>query len=257
MSHHPRLLNGVRSPQPVTVASSTQNHPIGTEGFLDDGIKVRYARYVESGAATRGLVLVKNDLAANHQNLATATAGLTLGKKKMTDITLGATAVTANQYQYVMVVDGGGSGIVYRIADHPAADASATDFSIELYDEIAVAGDANTEVTLIQSVYADVQLAATDDADLVAGVPQVAIPAGNTTTQYAWLQTKGLGPCITDGTPAVNQAMVVSGTTAGRIIAQDIVEGTGTLNIETRVAFMNTVGIDGEDQACIWDIPGG
>jgi hypothetical protein len=254
---NPVLRGGYGSPQSIRQASTDQHHRIGAEGFLNDGRKFRYCRYVESGAATRGLVLVKNDLAANHQNLATATAGVAAGRKTITDITLGATAVTANQYQYIMIVDGAGAGTFYAISGHPTADASATDFEVDLFDTIEVAGDADTEVTLIQSVYADVQLAGTDDADNVAGVPHVAIPAGNTTTQYAWLQTKGIGPCVTDGTPAVNQAMVVSGTTAGRIAAQDIVEGTGTLDIETRVAFMNTVGIDGEDQACIWDIPGG
>jgi hypothetical protein len=207
---------------------------------------------------TRGELLVAEDLNAQNVNLATTTAALAVGSLSVTGITLGSSALTANQYQngYLMVVDGGGEGTYYKIREHDAGTASSADFTLQLFDPIEVASDANTEVSLVQNKYKNPQQSNTDQADVVVGVPNVLVPIGSTTTQYFWCQTKGYCPCFVVGTPAVGQAMMASATTAGQMDAQDIIEGTGTLNVEPVTGYMVTVGITGEVQVVDLQIQG-
>jgi hypothetical protein len=177
-------------------------------------------------------------------NLATTTAALAVGSTSVTGITLGTAAITANQYAgaWLMVVDGGGEGTYYRIRSHDAGTASSADFTLQLYDPIRVASDANTEVTLLESKYRGLQQSNTDNADVVVCVPNVLVPAGNTTPQYFWGQTRGYCPAFVVGTPAVGSGLMVSDTTAGML------ELRAETDLDPAVAEMVTVGITGEVQ---------
>lgn len=251
---HPILQNGLGSPQSTQAVSTDQKHEIGTGAYLPGGKVWYYAKHTGAGTLTRGELLVAEDLAANHQNLATATGALSVGSNSVPagNITLGATALTANQYAdgELHVVDGGGEGTSYKIRSHDAGTSAGTDFTLDLYDSIVVASDADTEVTLVQNKYTNPQQSNTDNADVVLGVPNVAVPAGSTNAQYFWVQTQGYCPAFVVGTPAVGTNLMVSDTTAG------MMELRAETDLDATVAFMVTVGITGEVQVVDLQIQG-
>ncbi len=67
--------------------------------------------------------------------------------------------------------------------------------------------------------------------ELPVGVPQHNVPAGSTTTQYAWLQTWGPALVQGDGSTFVDGALVVPATAATGDAGQvtlGVEQGTGT-----------------------------
>lgn len=253
---NPRLLHGVASPQSVHAVSATKHHMVGTPAYLPGGRVYHYAKHSGAGLV-RGEFCVNASLAANHMNLATTTACMTVGSNVVTGVTLGATAAARNLYEdgILAVVDGGGEGQCYRIREH-AAIASAGTGSFTLYDPIAVASDSSTEVSLLKDTFADIVVSVTDQADIPVGVPQVTVPAGSTDPQYFWVQTWGPAGVFVTGTPAVDTTMMVGTSTAGHLIALDETEGTATANVSNQVGEMMTVGINGEVQVVFLRVHG-
>lgn len=167
-------------------------------------------------------------IGANHTNLTTATAAI--GATQIT-VTLGATAVTANQYAggFAVINAGTGIGQTLRIASHPAADASAS-VVLTLEDALKVAtAVADSKTTLELNPYgspngADVRTSGcvvcpTTLTGPIVGVTVGPIAASTTTVpSYGFIQTKGVVGCLNDANTAIGLDLMHSTNTAGAVM---------------------------------------
>lgn len=236
--------------QDLYASSSTQNHRLGTRAFLDDGRVFYYGRAPTGTAATVGEIHVARERVANHENLAVAAGGGALGQNIVSSITVGATALTANQYAdgHLAVTDGTGEGHLYKIRNHAAFAASATDVSVTLYDNIAVGLDATSTVSFVYNLWDQPQQGNTDQADVLVGVPVFTIVAG----EYGWFQTWGPASVLCDEAVAtVGQAITIGTGVAGAVEEDDTAT---TVSQEPLVGFNLTPLVDTEHQVVMLTI---
>jgi len=192
-------------------SSTTQREALGTKRMEADGRVFRYAK--AGGALAAGKAAIKAVDVDNHINLPIP-AAYAIGSKQIT-ITVGATAVTADQYKdgFLQVNDATGEGYQYRIESNTACDASGSTI-VQLADPIAVALVASTsEVSLIPNEYSGITHSATEE-NAPAGVAVCAIASGS----YGWVQTAGPALALMAGTPAVG-SMLTLGSVAGSLAA--------------------------------------
>lgn len=203
--------------------SSTQLHPLGTYGVTADG---RGYRYAQAGAAAcnPGLLQMATDITTNHEDLAVNTF---LAGDWTMSVTLGATAITGNEYAegFVNVTDETGQGILYAIANCPATASSGT-VTVRLKEPVVVGAAAATTVTLVRNKYRDILPTDGTENDLPVGVPNVTIAAN----YYGWVQTKGYCSILVGA----------GDTTAGSDITIDTTTAGG---VETRATVERTVGV--------------
>lgn len=193
----------------------------GTVGMLN-GRSYVWCSHSGSSALTRGEPLIAAPLDYTTQSLDLATTGLEIGQTKIVDITASATAIAANAFNegYMAVVDGGGEGNIYVIERSLAFTASTADGEIVLRDPIVVASDADTQVTLIKNKCVDPIRSHSEPGDnSFIGVPNVTVPAGDSTTQYFWAQRIGYCPVYVEGTARKGTAVKVSDSEFGRLKA--------------------------------------
>ena len=166
--------------------STEQKHPLGTTGVTNDGRTYRYGQ-AASTKLVLGKMCIAPDITTHHEDIAVNT--FAIGDKSIT-ATLGATAITGNEYQegFVNVTDGTGQGIMYKIKSCPAT-ALSSDVIITLEEPIIVAAEAATTVTLYRNKYRDIIVSDGTQADLPVGVPNIDIAADS----YGWFQVGG--PC--------------------------------------------------------------
>jgi hypothetical protein len=197
-------------------------------------------RYAKNG----GTLLVAGDAiqspaqVADHKDLAPAAAAI--GDTSVT-VTLGATEATANQYAggYLITRSTPGQGYAYRIASHPAADASASlVVTLDKSDAVQVALTTSSRVDLVQNPYSGViQMPATTLTGVIVGVAVYPLVA----SEFGWLQTHGVAPAQIDGTPGVGNAISGPSTAAGAFAIN-----SGTLDV---VGKIFATGADGDNQA--------
>ena len=223
---------------------------VGTRWDLSDGREVIPVRAGDAVAA--GKLYGDAAVIANHQNLAvTAFQAYSANGNvpaKVT-VTLGATAVTANQYQggFVVVNDVTGEGQTLRIASHPAAD-SAASLVITLEDAPNTALTTSSEVCLIAPHGKDVIIsAATTKTSVSCGIGLYPITAAS----YGFLVTKGIVSALCDSTnAAIGTAITASVNTAGaigavpyagNIVTGEIIGNTVQTGVSTeyRTVFVN------------------
>ena len=185
---------------------------------------------VQNGAvALPAGVLVQSpaSIGANHTGLTVNTAAI--GSNQIT-VTLGATGVTANQYSsgFVVISAGTGAGQTFKIASHPAANASAT-VVLTLEDTLSVAtavADSKASLTLNQygnGYGTDVTTNGVIINPVTAtgrpiGVTIVPIPASTPTVPtYGWIQTAGPVACLNTGGTAIGLDLMPSAATAGAV----------------------------------------
>jgi hypothetical protein len=155
----------------------------------------------------------------NHINLS-FTSAPAAGDQEVA-VTLGATVLTANDYWggFLNVQDGTGEGILYPVGAHPAADASAS-VTIPLAEgeQIQVAGaTAETNVNLEKSLYKDVVISTTDQADVPVGVFNVTVAAN----AYGMIQTWGPAAVLQDEANAIGDMVTIGSHVAGAVEADD------------------------------------
>lgn len=220
---------------------------VGSRWDLADG---REVILVQAGAATTiaaGLLYQDAAIIGDHQNIAvTAFQAYSANGNvpaKVT-VTLGGTAVTANQYAggFVVVNDVNGEGQTLRIASHPAADASAS-LVITLEDAPNTALTTSSEVCLIPQHGNGVIISPTTQTNVVAGVGLYPIAA----SAYGFLTSKGLTSCLSDAAaPAASGAAISpSNATAGAVEAAVLAQGVignavqAGVSTEYRTVFIN------------------
>lgn len=222
--------------QGLMSASATQMEELGTLRILRDGRKFRYVKADGTGLGA-GKACVAPAAVANHINLAVPAASA-IGATQLS-ITVGATAVTADQYAegFLQVNDATGEGYQYKIVGNTACDASGTTV-VQLEEPIRVALVASTsEVSLLANMYKAVGHTTTEE-NVPVGVACCAIAAN----YYGWVQTGGQAIALISGTPAVG-SMLTLGAASGSLIAIN-----ATLDIDQPICaqMLATAGVDTE-----------
>jgi hypothetical protein len=205
---------------PFVQSSSTTagpNHGFGEPVYLADGRVFRYARSAAGSSKGKLQLAPAHDTALDNLTVAAAAIGAT----KVT-VTPGATTAAAGAFDegYMVVNDNDGEGQTYKIKNNPAI-ASATAFTLELFDPISVALTSSSQVCLVHNTYNNVVEGSSTTAQ-PAGVPLKTL----TTGYFGWLQTRGV-------------ASVLCGTT-GSLGAMGIAAATGAVTDMTDVTAPET-----------------
>lgn len=149
--------------------------------------------------------------------------------------TIGATAVTANQYQdgYFFVNDGTTTQTL--LINNHNTPASAGKITVNLKDALAVATTTSSKFSLQPNMWSAALLMAhgSSTSVLPAGVPNVSVPD----QAFAWFQVGG--PCATliNGTPGLGVQVIPSATTDGAV---DVYTNSST---QESVGFMMETGV--------------
>lgn len=174
---------------------------------------------------------------ANHVNRTGVTA--VAGQQQVT-FAVGATAVTANQYQDGQLVVNAGTGLgqALTISGNTSALSSGSP-TINLTDPIITAtAVADSKFSLHPNLWSAAVIASQAAATSVlpAGVPTISIPAAN----YGWFQVGGPAAVLANGTPALGSGVIPSATTDGAVD----VEGAST--VTARVGYMMITAVSTE-----------
>lgn len=174
-------------------------------------------RFCETGEALGAGQLCQTPLAiANHDMDLAVAASAVVGATTFT-VTLGATAVTKDQYKdgWAVINDGPGEGHRYRIGAH-AAVASAGVMTVPI-DEDGGLREALTVTTSLVGLHANPY-----NGSLLYNTTPDGVPTGVACTELAsgergWLQTRGWGAALVIGTAVLGQKAIASITTTGGI----------------------------------------
>ncbi len=205
-----------------TSATFNVSQLVGTRWDLNDGREVILVSMDSATTATPGELYQDAALIANHSDLAVAAfqAYSNNGDVPATvTVTLGGTAVTANQYQggYACVVDGTqahGQGQFLRIASHPAQTATTGNVVLTLEEGPNTALTTASKVSLVYPHGASVIQMPTTATNVPTGVALYPIAASN----FGFLTAKGLCSALSDATVAsVSDGIMPSVTTAGTV----------------------------------------
>lgn len=218
---------------------------LGSRWDLSDGREVALGQPATGTTVAEGKLYQNAALIADHQNcdVTAVTAYSNNGNTPAAvTVTLGATAVTANQYAggYLAVVDGAGEGQVLKIASHPAADASAT-CAFTLEDGPATALSTSTsECSLVPAEGNALVIMPTTVTNSVFGLAMYPIAAGS----YGFFLKRGLGCALSDATtPAVGCSISWSAATAGAVGATPYAGNVLTGNV---IGYTNILGVSAE-----------
>lgn len=186
---------------------------------------------IAPGKITQGAFAIPN-----HVNITGVTVAA--GTQQVT-YTIGATALTANQYigGYLQVNTGTGAGQSMQIMSHTTSAAGSTAVQFNLKDAFyAATAVADSKFSLQPNPYSKVILEAngTSTAILNTGVAAISVPDA----AYAWFQVGGPAAVLIDGTPAVGLPVVASSAVAGAVAAN-----TAAL-FQPTLGYMMVVGVD-------------
>lgn len=201
--------------QTLHEVSTTQKEIMGMLRIEPDGRKFRYAQAGSGAALSAGKIGILVGATAHHVNVSVA-AAVAIGATEVS-VTVGATAVTVDQYKdgYLQVNDGTGQGYSYLIAGNTACALSTTTV-VTLREPVRVAlvASATSEVSLIPNPWKGVTESATSESG-PAGIPLVAVAASG----YYWCQTGGVAICLAEGTDALGTTLEL-GAGAGAVKVQ-------------------------------------
>lgn len=231
---------------------------VGAEFKSADG---RSFALVQIGASNIGsglLVQSPASIGANHTGLTCATAAI--GATQIT-VTLGGTAVTANQYAggYAVVSAGTGIGQTLRIASHPAQATTSGTVVLTLEDPLSVAtavSDSKVSLTLPQFGSANGATVQTSGVIVnpvtatgrTIGATIYPLTASTTTVpSYGWIQTKGAVAVLNDSATAIGLDVMPSSSVAGSVVTYVVATrnrvGTSTVAGENTKAQLITLQI--------------
>ena len=197
---------------PLFVSKSTPDCQPGQRAMTADGRRFVYALCGATATVAGKLYQTAAEL-TNHDNLATAAAAV--GDTVIT-VTLGNTAVTANQYAGgTLAIDTTpGEGYTYLITSHPAAAGNAT-LAVTVDPGVQVALTTSSRATLVPNPYSAVIITpATTLTGAPVGVATYIIAAN----EYGWLQTGGPCAVLIDGAIAVGACCVAPSSVAGAVL---------------------------------------
>ena len=201
--------------------SSTQKEALGALRITEDGRKFRYglaAGTLVAGGAVFGAADVDNHIAVVQTGYTNS-----LGASSVT-VLVGATAVTANQYDegYLVMYRGaaGTVGHYYKIISHTVSAAGSETITVLVKDPLHKATVATDYFSLYANPYKAI-VAATDIATNYLGQAFV----GMTTGQYGWFQTGGFGVCLGGDTATMGYPIGPSDTESSLEVASETQAG--------------------------------
>jgi len=189
--------------------SSVQMHQVGARGIDKWGDSYRYAQ-IGASAVVCGFIMTQPAAKPNHSNCA-ANASYAANTTNKIRVTLGATAVVANEYAdgYFVAVDNGLQGEQYRIISHPAADSAAT-LVVTLDRRVKSAIVLTTdEFALVHNTWRKSIVAAVSIAR-AAGVPVY----DTTASYYSWLKTRGIQSVLIGSAATLGADLIAAATGA-------------------------------------------
>lgn len=221
---------------------------VGSRYDLSDGREVILVSVGSAGFATSGHLLQDAALVSGHQN---ATVGAFTAYSangnvpaKVT-LTLGAAAMTANQYAggFLVVNKGSGIGQTLRIASNSSAISSGTQGTVTLEDGPNVALAVNDRVCLLPAHGSGVVDNPASPSSIHCGVALYPISAGS----FGYLTSKGICSALSDSAPAsVGEAIAASVTTAGAVT---LATATGGVITSTVIGNSVQTGVSAEARA--------
>lgn len=213
----------------VTSTDSSLQTLVGSRWSTADGREFRLIQ--NGGVALVSGVLVQGpvSIGANHTGLTCATAAI--GATTIT-VTLGGTAVTANQYAggFAVVSAGTGIGQTLRIASHPAQSSTSGTVVLTLEDPLSVAtsvSDSKVSLTLNPcgspngAAYATsgCVVSPTTATGPSIGVTVYPIPATSSTVlSYGYVQSRGPVACLNGANTAIGLDVMPGGSVAGSVV---------------------------------------
>lgn len=220
-----------------TVVTAPYSNSTTFAGERFDSADGREFVLVQNGAVAlaAGKLVQAPPITAAHQNMAVTAftaASTTTGLPAQVTVTLGAGAVTVNQYAggYLVVNDNNGEGQTLKVASHAAAD-SAASLVVYLEDSPVTAITTASEVSLIPNLYVGVVINPTTATNTPIGVALYAIAASSavpavagTTNVFGLIQSKGPTSALAQGAIGVGLGVMPSTSVAG---AFAVIDATG------------------------------
>lgn len=210
-----------------TATDTSLNTILGSRWDLEDGREVRLVLAGASNLASGKMMAAPAPISA-HANMAVTviqTYSNNGNSPYQLTVSLGATAVTANQYAggYAIINAGTGLGQTLQIASHPAA-ALSTSVVLTLADGPNTAlATTDSKVTLIANSCKSVIINANAALQQPIGVTLYPITAAN----YGYIVSRGVVACLQDGATttgsAVSPSNAVDGAVENGVIAQGFV----------------------------------
>lgn len=191
-------------------------------------------------------------IGANHTGMAVV-SNAAIAATQIT-VTLGGTAVSANQYQggFAVISAGTGLGQTLRIASHPAQSNTTGNVVLTLEDPLSVAITSSTsKVSLTLNPYGSqfgaalgthgVIISPTTSTGPSIGVTVSPIPATSTSVlSYGFIQCRGAVACLNDANTAIGLDVMPSSSVAGAVLTYVVATrnrvGTSTVAGETTKA---------------------
>lgn len=215
------------------------NNDAATLGCLATTGDGRYFRYVIAGAVALVPGKLQQGPAETTANENLTAVAAAIGATSL--VSTSTVTVTANQYTggYAVITAGTGAGYQYQIGTHAAFTSAAPTFS--LVDPIAVALDTSSRIDLVPNPFNGVIVNPTTATGTIVGVAVAPTPI----SFYGWLQTKGIGTVLAQGTIVVGEEVGASATTAGAVVATSGVLAdvgyapTGIASTEYGAIFLN------------------
>lgn len=207
--------------------STTAQDQLGAQGVTEDGRKFRYVKFGGTSTVKAGLLMVGPAAPANSTGLAITavgtggqtTANLQAGSRQLV-VTNGATAVTQDQFQAVVINSSADGYYTLRVEGNTAAAANTGYVTLLLADPLPqgitqlVPGTDTADLVL--SKYNGVAASTTGNAPV--GVTVNAVPNTASVTNYGWVQSGGLAKVsATTATIGLGVAQDLAGT-AGYVI---------------------------------------
>jgi hypothetical protein len=217
---------------------------LGSRWDLDDGREVRLGQVATGTTVVPGKMYQSAAVVANHSNL-TVTAFQAYSANgnvpaKVT-VTLGGTAVTANQYRggFVSVNDNNGQGQTLKIASHPAQSSTTGDVALTLEDGPTTAITTASQVTLLPADGSGIIIMPTTATGAVFGASMYDIAA----SAYGFFVTRGITTVLDDGGLTIGSTASPSNATAGAlengVLAQGIVGNVVAAGVSTEYIAVN------------------
>lgn len=209
--------------QDIYQESTVQYHELGEPLCLKDGREFVYACCSDTLIA--GTMASKIVSVGNHHSRTIATTDI--GSKTLT-VTLAAGAVAENAYAdgYLGVIAGTGDGQCYKILSHPSS-AGGTTLVFTLYDPLVIAtSSSDSKADLAINPYSSV-VHSTNEELLDAGIPLIAVTSGS----YAWLQTRGIGVCLSGDTAGENTILSRDDAAGDLKAAGDYLKGLSGISV--------------------------
>jgi hypothetical protein len=204
---------------PYDFQAGQNNTPLGTELHEFTGRKWRYGL----NGATLGVTGSISQSPVPDANLdLLVTAAAAVGARSVT-ITLGATALTADQFNggFVVIEDDAGEGFCYLIEDTPAISAT-TAGAISLAHGIEVALTAASTTGIIRHPGQDLIEHLSPPTAMTYGMCAAPITAAN----FGWYQFRGFAAVEIEGTVRIGERVRLSEGTDGAVTPLDFDEAT-------------------------------